>query len=105
MTNPDNKMHVTLAEDVAHDLEGQHDSKTLMSKKSSILAVSDDPFAPREGKTLLWKNVNMTLVSHLSNSHVYVRYGWFPCNVAVSYSSLSQRLNGLFMSSEGKDGQ
>ena len=23
---------------------------------------SDDPFAPREGKTLLWRNVNMVLV-------------------------------------------
>jgi len=33
------------------------------SKKVAMLAVSDDPFAPREGKTLLWKNVNMTLVS------------------------------------------
>jgi len=33
----------------------------LMSKKSSVLAASDDPFAPREGKTLLWRNVNMTL--------------------------------------------
>lgn len=34
----------------------------LVSKKSSTLNVSDDPFAPREGKTLLWRNVNMTLV-------------------------------------------
>ena len=66
MTNPDEKMHVTLAVDAAHDdLEGQHNKKTLMSKKSSMLAVSDDPFAPREGKTLLWKNVNMTLVRRL----------------------------------------
>jgi hypothetical protein len=60
--------------DVGHDLEGQgiNPSKTaqkrLTSKKSSILAISDDPFAPREGKTLLWKNVNMTLVSCLSVS-------------------------------------
>ena len=36
--------------------------KTLTSRKSSMLAVSDDPFAPREGKTLLWRNVSMTLV-------------------------------------------
>jgi hypothetical protein len=34
-----------------------------MGRKSSvILSVSDDPFAPRDGKTLLWRNVNMTLV-------------------------------------------
>jgi hypothetical protein len=65
MTNPEEKMHVTLAVDAAQDLEGQHNKKTLVSKKSSMLAVSDDPFAPREGKTLLWKNVNMTLVSRL----------------------------------------
>jgi hypothetical protein len=36
--------------------------RKMTSKKSSMLAVSDDPFAPREGKTLLWRNVNMTLV-------------------------------------------
>jgi len=30
-------------------------------RKSSVLAVSDDPFALREGKTLLWRNVNMVL--------------------------------------------
>ena len=28
----------------------------------SVLASRDDPFAPREGKTLAWKNINMTLV-------------------------------------------
>lgn len=33
------------------------------SKKASHMSISDDPFAPREGKALLWKNVNMTLVS------------------------------------------
>jgi hypothetical protein len=32
-------------------------------RKTSMLASSDDPFALREGKTLLWRNVNMTLVS------------------------------------------
>lgn len=35
---------------------------TSFSRKGSALAVSDDPFFPREGKTLLWRNVNMTLV-------------------------------------------
>lgn len=28
----------------------------------TVLSASDDPFAPREGKTLLWSNINMTLV-------------------------------------------
>jgi hypothetical protein len=32
------------------------------NSKSFRLAESDDPFAFREGKTLLWRNVNMTLV-------------------------------------------
>lgn len=32
-------------------------------RKSSTLDKHTDPFAEREGKTLLWKNVNMTLVS------------------------------------------
>ena len=33
-----------------------------VSKQMSTLDVSADPFAPREGKTLTWRNVNMTLV-------------------------------------------
>jgi hypothetical protein len=32
------------------------------NKKSSMLDESDDPFAFREGKTLMWRNINMTLV-------------------------------------------
>jgi hypothetical protein len=67
MTNTNEKIHESSSADVANDIEGQHNQKTLMSKKSSMLAVSDDPFAPREGKTLLWKNINMTLVSHASD--------------------------------------
>jgi hypothetical protein len=30
--------------------------------EASVLDARDDPFAPREGKTLLWRNINMTLV-------------------------------------------
>jgi hypothetical protein len=33
-----------------------------MNVHGSILNRHDDPFAPREGKTLIWKDVNMTLV-------------------------------------------
>ena len=36
---------------------------TLVQRKSSMLDRHDDPFAQREGKTLTWHNVNMTLVS------------------------------------------
>jgi hypothetical protein len=35
---------------------------SISRKKSSMLADSDDPFAFREGKTLMWRNINMTLV-------------------------------------------
>jgi len=69
MSNPSKVMHVSTPADPAHDLEEQHDNETFIS----TLAISDDPFAPREGKTLLWKNVNMTLVSHLRNGHAYGR--------------------------------
>lgn len=36
-------------------------SQILVSKKSSVLEASEDPFAHREGKTLLWRDINMTL--------------------------------------------
>lgn len=31
--------------------------------EKSALDMRDDPFAPRDGKTLTWKDVDMTLVS------------------------------------------
>jgi hypothetical protein len=57
--------------------------RQLTSKKGSMLAISDDPFAPREGKTLLWRNVNMTLVRAVCvcvcvcvQYYVYFTGGW-----------------------------
>lgn len=35
----------------------------VLDRDDSVLDRHTDPFAPREGKTLTWKNVNMTLVS------------------------------------------
>jgi hypothetical protein len=50
-------------DDVEH---GMDDDKPKLSTKASSATVdansSDDPFADREGKTLLWRGVNMTLV-------------------------------------------
>lgn len=43
------------------DLEVGRNSKVLESKKSSVLNTSDDPFATREGKSLLWRDINMIL--------------------------------------------
>jgi hypothetical protein len=43
----------------------------LTRHKSSALEASDDPFAQRDGKTLLWRNVNMTLVSGARADAIY----------------------------------
>lgn len=37
-----------------------------IDRTKSILNTHTDPFAPREGKALVWRNVNMTLVRTLS---------------------------------------
>ena len=53
-----------LEEVVLSTSKASSSSTSRNSKKSStVLTSSDDPFAPREGKTLIWRNVNMTLVS------------------------------------------
>jgi hypothetical protein len=39
-----------------------------MNVHGSMLNRHDDPFAPREGKTLIWKDVNMTLVRAYTTS-------------------------------------
>eukprot|EP00980_Cylindrotheca_fusiformis_P027773 scaffold22559_cov111-Cylindrotheca_fusiformis.AAC.12 len=36
-------------------------TKRLKNQKSSVLPAAEDPFAYREGKTLLWRDINMTL--------------------------------------------
>jgi len=38
-------------------------TKDNLPRQTSTLDDQDDPFAFREGKTLVWRNVNMTLVS------------------------------------------
>jgi hypothetical protein len=37
-------------------------------KRGSALSGQDDPFAPREGKTLVWTDVSMTLVRNVARS-------------------------------------
>ena len=39
----------------------------VLSHAESKLHHHSDPFAPRDGKTLLWKNVNMKLVSSVTS--------------------------------------
>lgn len=48
----------------SRDVEvGRKNSKVLSSRTSSVLDSSDDPFATREGKTLLWRDINMVLAA------------------------------------------
>ena len=45
-----------------HDVEVAYNNGNDARNDPAVLSASDDPFAPREGKTLLWTNINMTLV-------------------------------------------
>lgn len=44
------------------DEEIKRTGEVHLRKMESQLDTHTDPFAPREGKTLVWKNVNMILV-------------------------------------------
>ena len=45
------------------DLEDGGSSPKKYGRNESTLESSTDPFAPREGKTLTWRNVNMKLAA------------------------------------------
>ena len=45
------------------DVEMDKEPASSYNRKVSTLDSHADPFAPRDGKTLVWKDVNMTLVS------------------------------------------
>ncbi len=47
----------------AADVEGGSGSHGRIDRSVSTLERSTDPFAEREGKALVWRHVNMTLVS------------------------------------------
>jgi hypothetical protein len=47
------------------DEESATDDNT--ENKSIVLSKHEDPFAQRDGKTLIWQNVNMTLVRRLQH--------------------------------------
>jgi hypothetical protein len=55
-------------------------TKAPVSHQVSTLDRHDDPFAPREGKTLIWKDINMTLVCDVlcknatSSSFFFLRF-------------------------------
>lgn len=53
----------------------------LDNTEKSALDMRDDPFAPRDGKTLTWKDVDMTLVSDVVallklSVFIVVRLAW-----------------------------
>jgi hypothetical protein len=61
----------------------------VMNPQASILDRHDDPFAPREGKTLIWKDINMTLVcAVLFCSVIYERNVFVVLLFALSGPSL-----------------
>lgn len=60
--------------------------KVLDRSVSSELDTHTDPFAQREGRNLVWKNVNMTLVRNKSSVH---EYGSLP---ASCFHSLHRRV-------------
>eukprot|EP00980_Cylindrotheca_fusiformis_P027776 scaffold22559_cov111-Cylindrotheca_fusiformis.AAC.15 len=43
------------------EVENGSRAKSLKNQQSSVLPALEDPFAYREGKTLLWRDINMTL--------------------------------------------
>ena len=52
-------------DDVSLMNSGSTDEDIEVGLDSIVLDAREDPFAPRDGKTLLWRNINMTLVSFL----------------------------------------
>jgi ABC-type multidrug transport system ATPase subunit len=58
----DKAADITSPEEVPNDVEHGYASKNdVLVSKASMLAASEDPFAHREGKTLVWRDINMTL--------------------------------------------
>jgi hypothetical protein len=60
------KVDQTRANGASHAFDVELPVPRDITKKNIELDASIDPFAPRDGKTLTWQNVNMKLVS----SHV-----------------------------------
>lgn len=46
-------------------VEPVNNNLVLLDRRTSTLQQSTDPFAPREGKALVWRNVSMTLVREM----------------------------------------
>eukprot|EP00980_Cylindrotheca_fusiformis_P027784 scaffold22559_cov111-Cylindrotheca_fusiformis.AAC.23 len=50
-----------VTEESLPDVGNGSEAKSSPGQKSAILPAAEDPFAYREGKTLLWRDINMTL--------------------------------------------
>jgi hypothetical protein len=66
-------------------------TKTVPTSTSDISS-RDDPFAPREGKTLLWRGVNMTLVGRPFSKLACL----VACFVCLLASLMKSRITRLF---------
>ena len=65
--DPDGVTSVDLSDRSSKAIDIESGTKTT-SRQVSMLDAGDDPFAPREGKSLVWKDINMILVSSLRMS-------------------------------------
>eukprot|EP00980_Cylindrotheca_fusiformis_P027771 scaffold22559_cov111-Cylindrotheca_fusiformis.AAC.10 len=63
------------SEDTSIVVENGSESKNMSSKENSILPTAEDPFAYREGKTLLWRDINMTLAGKKGSPDVKLLEG------------------------------
>jgi hypothetical protein len=77
------------------DLESSSPVSDKGRRQEIVLDPNSDPFTPRAGKTLTWKNVNMTLVRPRSGEPPVLEarseaslftFGWCPDSVFLLYS-------------------
>jgi hypothetical protein len=92
--------------DADTDVEAGVQKPTLVPRKSSVLATSDDPFALRDGKTLLWKDINMTLKGEKGEPDKKLLedvWGEVPEKVSYSYCCSSSGQSVVMQSSCSKN--
>jgi hypothetical protein len=63
----------------------------VLQHEMSMPSLFTDPFAPREGKTLVWKDVNMTLVRNVGSTEDFHIFDSF-----AEILTLGNRINSPF---------
>lgn len=67
-----------------------------VARQSSVLDRHDDPFAQREGKTLTWRNVNMTLVSKKEIGRLFNRFYFEYCFLTHLHTNTGRNKEGTY---------